>query len=79
MWTVWGRVKDGLKGSRLSNKWKAGIVEATDFSSLLYDCQVRVWWARGEIKEARKELKRFLKRLEREWWRGVIEECECQG
>ena len=42
-------------------------------------CQVRVWWARGEIKEARKELKRFLKRLEREWWRGVIEECECQG
>ena len=31
---------------------------------------------RGEIKEARKELKKFLKGLEREWWRGVIEECE---
>ena len=31
---------------------------------------------RGEIKEARKELKRFLKGLEHEWWRGVIEECE---
>ena len=31
---------------------------------------------RGEIKEARKELKRFLKGLVREWWRGVIEECE---
>ena len=29
---------------------------------------------RGEIKEARKELKRFLKGLEREWWRGVIED-----
>ena len=31
---------------------------------------------RGEIKEVRKELERFLKGLEREWWRGVIEECE---
>ena len=31
---------------------------------------------KGEIKEARKELKRFLKGLEREWWRVVIEECE---
>ena len=25
---------------------------------------------RGEIKEASKELKRFLKELERDWWRG---------
>ena len=31
---------------------------------------------RREIKEARKELKRFLKGLEREWLRGVIKECE---
>ena len=31
---------------------------------------------RGEIKEARKVLKRFLKGLERERWRGVIKECE---
>ena len=31
-----------------------------------------VAWIRGEIKEARKELKRFLIGLEREWWRGVI-------
>ena len=31
---------------------------------------------RGEINEARKELKIFLKGLERKWWRGVIEECE---
>ena len=31
---------------------------------------------RREINQARKELKRFLKGLEREWWRGVIEECE---
>ena len=28
---------------------------------------------RGEIKETRQELKRFLKGLEREWWPGVIE------
>ena len=31
---------------------------------------------RGEIKKAGKELKIFLKGLEREWWRGLIEECE---
>ena len=31
---------------------------------------------REEIEQARKELKRFLKGLEREWWRGVMEECE---
>ena len=43
---VLGRVKDGLKGSRLSKKWQARIVEATVVSSLLYDCQARVWWAR---------------------------------
>ena len=33
------RVKDGLKGSRLSKKWQARIVEDTVVSSLLYDCQ----------------------------------------
>ena len=43
---VWGRVKDGLKSSRLSKKWQARIVEATVVSSLLYDCQARIWWAR---------------------------------
>ena len=47
---VWGRIKDGLKGSRLSKKWKVRIVEATVVSSLLYDCQARVWWA-WEIKK----------------------------
>ena len=56
---VWGRVKDGLKGSRLSKKWQARIVEATDASRLLYDCQARVWWARD------------LKRLQ-SWEIGVI-------
>ena len=37
---------------------------------------------RGEIKEARKELKRFLKWLEREWWRGGdrrMRGSKCQG
>ena len=43
---VWGRVKDGLKGSRSSKKWQARKVEGTVVSSLLYDCQARVWWDR---------------------------------
>ena len=43
---MWGRVREGLKSSRLSNKLLARIVEAIVVSSLLYDCQARVWWAR---------------------------------
>ena len=39
---MWRRVRDGLKGCRLSKKWQARIVEATVVSSLLYDCQARV-------------------------------------
>ena len=31
---------------------------------------------RGEIMDARKELKKFSKGLGREWWRGMIQECE---
>ena len=41
---LWGRVKDWLNGSRLSKRWQARIVEACVESSLLYDCQVRVWY-----------------------------------
>ena len=50
---VWGKVKAGLKGSRLSKKWQARIVEATVVSSLLYDCQARVWWG-GDIRKLQK-------------------------
>ena len=44
--TIWGRVEVCLRESRLTRKWKARIVEATFGSSLVYDCQERVWWKR---------------------------------
>ena len=62
---VWGRVKDGLKSSRLSKKWQARIVEATVVSSLLYDCQGRVWWAR-DIKR----LQSWVDRCYRNIWKN---------
>ena len=36
--------------------------------------EVRRW--RGELKEARKEMNRELKRWENEWWVGILDECE---
>ena len=39
-------VKVGLKGSRLTRKRKARILEATVDSCLSYDFQVNVWWKR---------------------------------
>ena len=32
--------------------------------------------ARDRVKTARREHRSFLRRIEREWWEGVIEECE---
>ena len=31
---------------------------------------------RNRVKMARREYRSFLRRIEREWWEGVIEECE---
>ena len=31
---------------------------------------------RNRVKMARREHRSFLRRIEREWWEGVIEECE---
>ena len=53
-----GRVNDGLKGRRLSKKWQAMKEEATVVSSLLYDCQARVWWAR-DIKRLQSWVDRY--------------------
>ena len=43
---LWGKVKEWLNGSRLNKRWQARIVEACVESSLLYDCQARVWYKR---------------------------------
>ena len=47
---VWGNVKGWLKGSRLSKRWQERIVQACVESSLLYDCQARVWYKRDVNK-----------------------------
>ena len=37
--------------------------------------------ARVEVKEARKEVKRFMRRIEQDWWKERINECKeaCEG
>ena len=50
---MWAKVKRWLKGSRLSKKWQARVVEAYVESSLLYNCQVRVW-QKSETKRLQK-------------------------
>ena len=41
---LWGQVKGWLRGSRMSKRSQARVVEACVESSLLYDCQARVWY-----------------------------------
>ena len=43
---LWGRVKEWLKGTCLSKRLQARVVGACVESSLLYDCQARVWYKR---------------------------------
>ena len=43
---LWWRVKKWLKGSRMSKRCQARVVQACVESSLLYDCHVRVWYKR---------------------------------
>ena len=46
----WSKVKNRLKGSKLSKKMQAKIVEACVESTLLFDCQTRTWH-QSEIKK----------------------------
>ena len=50
---LWWRVKGWLKSSRLTKKWQGRVVEACVESSLLYDCQARVWYKR-DVKRLQK-------------------------
>ena len=64
--SAWIKVKNRLKGSKLSKKMKARIVEACVESTLLFDCQARSW-QKGEIKR----LQKFMdKRYRTVWCRG---------
>ena len=52
-----------LKGSRLSKRWQGRIVQACVESSLLYDCQARVWYKRDVNK-----LQRWMDKCYRYVW-----------
>ena len=60
---LWGRVKVWLKGTCLSKRWQARVVEACVESSLLYDCQARVWYKRDMRK-----LQQWMDRCYRYVW-----------
>ena len=47
---TWLKVKNRLKGSKLSKKMQAKIIEACVESTLLFDCQTRTWHL-SEIKQ----------------------------
>ena len=61
--SLWSKVKEWLKGSSLSKRWQGKIVEACVESSLLYDCQVRVWYKRDV-----KRLQQFMDKCYRYVW-----------
>ncbi len=59
----WAKVKGQLKGSRLSKRSQALVVQACVESTLLFDCQVRTWQV-GEIKK----LQSFMDKMYRYIW-----------
>ena len=60
---LWGNLMGWLKGSRLSKRWQGRIVQACVESSLLYDCQARVWYKRDVNK-----LQRWMDKCYRYVW-----------
>ena len=60
---LWSSVKAWLKGTSLSKRWQARVVEACVESSLLYDCQARVWYKRDM-----KKLQQFMDKCFRYVW-----------
>ena len=60
---LWWKVKGWLKSSRLTKKWQGRVIEACVESSLLYDCQARVWYKRDM-----KKLQRWVDKCYRHVW-----------
>ena len=60
---AWAKVRNRLKGSKLSKKTQARIVEACVESTLLFDCQARTW-RKGELKR----LQQFMDKRYRTIW-----------
>lgn len=59
---AWAKTKRRLKGSKLSKKMQARIVEACVESTLLFDCQVRTWQI-GEMKQLQKTMDRMYRNI----------------
>ena len=60
---AWWKMRNRLRGSRMSRKLQARVVEACVESGMLFDCQVRVWQA----KEVRR-MQVFVDRCYRQVW-----------
>ena len=56
----WFKLKKRLKNSRLSRRIQARIIEAVIESTILFDCQVRVWYA-GDIKQLQQQVDKMYR------------------
>ena len=61
--TLWGRVKNRLKNTKLSKKRQARIFEACVESALLFDCATRTWY-----KKDIKKLQQWSDKCVRHLW-----------
>ena len=59
---AWSKVKARLKGSRLSKRTQARVVEACAESTMLFDCQARTWQIR-EIKKLQSSMDRMYRHV----------------
>ena len=57
---AWSQVKPRLKGSRMSKKMQAQILEACVESTMLFDCQTRTWQQR-ELKKLQSNVDRMYR------------------
>ena len=80
---LWWQVKSWLKQSKLSRRWQARVVEACVESSLLYDCQSRVW---GDEEDAEMDRQVLQICVEQKKWPTLEADAEeggeharCQG
>ena len=60
---TWWLVKKRLKGTKISKRLQARVVDACVASTLLFDCHVRTW----KVNEMRR-MQRFLDRCYRYVW-----------
>ena len=57
---AWRKVKHRLKGTKLSKRMQARVIQAVVESTMLFDCQVRVWRL-GEVKQLQSMMDRMYR------------------